>query len=207
MSPVKEVLTPGELLELERYQLITSLVVPRPIGWLSTRSADGVPNLAPYSFFNVLSVHPMLVGVSIGQKKSGMKDSLVNIRELGAFCLNIVSQELIEQMNDSSASVEPEVDEFALVGLTPVDSDRVAAPFVSKCKAVLECEVTQEVVLGGSNTLVVGEIVGIRLDPSLRKERGTRTIVSEDLNPVGRMGGSGYSIVDEVCRLVRPDSR
>ncbi len=130
MSPVTEVLTPGELLELERYQLITSLVVPRPIGWLSTRSADGVPNLAPYSFFNVLSVHPMLVGVSIGQKKSGMKDSLVNIRELGAFCLNIVSQELIEQMNDSSASVEPEVDEFALVGLTPVDSDRVAAPFV-----------------------------------------------------------------------------
>ena len=134
-----------------------------------------------------------------------MKDSLVNIRDCRAFCVNIVSQELIEQMNDSSASLAPEVDEFALVGLTSVDSDRVAAPFVAECRAVLECEVRQEVCLSGSNTLVIGEVVGVRLDPALRKEEGTQILIPEDLKPVGRLGGTAYSLVDEVCQLLRPD--
>lgn len=199
---------PAELSARERYHLMTSLVVPRPIGWLSTRSRDGILNLAPYSYFAALSVRPMLVGVSIGDKREGLKDSLVNIRHRGAFCVNIVSEELLEPMNESSASVAPGVDEFALAGLTAVESDRVDAPFVKACRAILECEVQQEVDLRGApNTLVIGEVLGIRLDPGLSTEDGTRIVLPEDLRPVGRLGGAGYAVVDEVRRVLRPDRR
>jgi flavin reductase (DIM6/NTAB) family NADH-FMN oxidoreductase RutF len=187
---------------------MTSLVVPRPIGWLSTRSEDGILNLAPYSYFGALSVSPMLIAVSIGHKKEGLKDSLVNLRHRRAFCMNVVSAELLEPMNESSASVPPNVDEFLRSGLTAVDSDCVDAPFVAECRAVLECEVQQEVDLHGApNTLVIGEVVGIRLDPSLKTEEGTRLILPEDLRPVGRLGGAAYSVVDEVRRVLRPDRR
>lgn len=199
---------PAELPARERYHLMTSLVVPRPIGWLSTRSESGVRNLAPFSYFGALSVRPMLVGVSIGDKQDGLKDSLVNIRQRGAFCVNVVSAELLSPMNETSASVPPDVDEFELAGLTPVDSDRVDAPFVAECRAVLECEVQQEVDLRGApNTLVIGEVVGILLDPTLGTEDGSRIVLPEDLRPVGRLGGAAYSVVDEVRRVLRPDRR
>ena len=208
MIRATEHLVPAELSALERYQLMTSLVVPRPIGWLSTRSDDGILNLAPYSYFGALSVSPMLVAVSIGHKKEGLKDSLVNLRRRGAFCMNVVSEELLEPMNESSASVPPNVDEFVLTGLTAVDSDCVDAPFVALARAVLECEGQQEVDLRGApNTLVIGEVIGIRLDPSLESEKGTRLILPEDLKPVGRLGGAAYSVVDEVQRVLRPDRR
>lgn len=206
MIRATEYLVPAELPALERYQLMTSLVVPRPIGWLSTRGEDGVRNLAPFSYFSALSIRPMLVGVSIGDKKDGLKDSLVNIRQRGAFCVNIVSEELLIPMNESSASVPPDVDEFDLAGLEGVDSDRVDAPYVAECRAVLECEVTQEVDLRGApNTLVIAEVVGIRLDPALETEAGTRIILPEQLKPVGRLGGAAYGVVDSVRRVVRPD--
>ncbi len=203
-----EHLTPGELSALERYHLMTSLVVPRPIGWLSTRGVDGVPNLAPFSYFTAISVRPMLVAVSIGHKKVGLKDSLVNLRHRGAFCVNVVSEELLEPMNESSATVPPDVDEFELASLTAVDSDRVDAPYVGECRAVFECRVQQEVDLRGApNTLVIGEVVGVRLDPSLGSEEGTRIIRPEELRPVGRLGGAAYSVVDQVRRVLRPDRR
>jgi len=122
--------------------------------------------------------------------------------------MNVVSEELLEPMNESSASVPPNVDEFVLTGLTAVDSDCVDAPFVALARAVLECEVQQEVDLRGApNTLVIGEVIGIRLDPSLESEKGTRLILPEDLKPVGRLGGAAYSVVDEVQRVLRPDRR
>lgn len=208
MIRATEYLVPRELPALERYHLMTSLVVPRPIGWVSTLGADGVLNLAPYSYFGALSVRPLLVGVSIGHKKEGLKDTLVNLRHRGAFCVNVVSEELLEAMNESSASVPPRVDEFALAGLTPVNSDRVDAPFVGECRAVFECEVQQEVDLRGApNTFVIAEVVGIRLDPSLEAEEGTRIVLPEDLKPVGRLGGAAYSVVDDVRRVLRPDRR
>ncbi len=208
MSRASEHLTPEELSAIERYHLMTSLVVPRPIGWLSTYGPDGVPNLAPFSYFSAISVRPMLVAVSIGHKKDGLKDSLVNLRHRGAFCVNVVSEDLLEPMNESSATVPPDVNEFELASLTAVDSGHVDAPFVGECRAVLECEVQQEVDLRGApNTLVIGEVVGVRLDPSLGVEEGTRIVRPEELRPVGRLGGAAYSVVDEVRRVLRPDRR
>lgn len=197
---------PGAVSARERYQLMTSLVVPRPIGWISTWGPDGVANLAPFSYFAAVSVDPMLVCVSIGKRRDAFKDSIVNIRARGAFCVNVVTEPLLEAMNASSASVPPEVDEFELAGLGRAVSERVDAPWVAECPAVLECEVRQEVDLGGApNALVIAEVVGVRLDPSLSFEEGTMVVLPEQLRPVGRLGGTAYSLTRDLRRIPRPD--
>jgi flavin reductase (DIM6/NTAB) family NADH-FMN oxidoreductase RutF len=209
VTPVADAtIDPSTLSARDRYHLTTSLVVPRPIGWISTRGSDGVANLAPFSYFGALSVSPMLVGVSIGHRRDGFKDTLVNVRDRGAFCVNVVSEELLEAMNETSATVPPETDEFSLAGLTALESDRVDAPFVAECRAVLECRVFREVELGvAPNTLIIGEVVGLRIDSSLPLEPDTMIVVPESLRPVGRLGGSAYSTTREVRRIPRPDAR
>lgn len=193
---------------LERYHLLASLVVPRPIGWISTWGEDGVSNLAPFSYFAAISAAPMLVSVSIGDRGGGSKDTLTNLRRRGELCVNVATEELLVAMNESSASVPPGVDEFELAGLGRAESERVDAPFVADCPAVLECRVRQEVDLGGApNTLVIAEVVGVRLSEELDFEEGTMLVRPELLRPVGRLGGSAYAVVREVERIVRPDHR
>ncbi len=184
---------------------MTSLVVPRPIGWLSTWGSDGVANLAPFSYFAALSVSPMLVGVSIGHLTEGPKDTLVNVRSRGAFCANVVTEDLLIAMNETSAVVPPGVDEFELAGLRRAVSEVVDAPFVADCPAVFHCTVRQEVDLGGApNTLVIGEVLSIRLALSLPFEDGTLLVRPEALLPVGRLGGSAYQCGGEFRRIPRP---
>lgn len=185
---------------------MTSLVVPRPIGWISTRGPDGVANLAPYSFFGAISAAPMLVGVSVGIPRGALKDTGRNLRARDAFCVNVVTEELLEAMNATSASVPPEVDEFEIPGLGLVESEVVDAPFVAEARAVLECRVRTEVDLGGAaNAFFVGEVVGVRLDPSLESEEGTSIVMPESLRPVGRLGGAAYVVANEMRRVPRPD--
>lgn len=203
-DPVRLV-TPGEISRRERYQLLTSLVVPRPIGWLSTWSAEGGANLAPFSFFNALSASPMLVGVSIGSRAGEPKDTLLNVRSRGAFCVNVVSEHLLEAMNRTSAEVAPDVDEFELAGLARAESEKVDAPFVADCPAVLECEARQEVDLGTAGyTLVIGEVVAVRLGPGLSFAEGTMAVTPQTLRPVGRLSGAGYMLPADFRDLPRP---
>lgn len=183
-------------------------MVPRPIGWISTYGEDGTPNLSPFSYFAALSSSPMLVGVSVGRRGAGFKDTLVNLRARREFCVNVVAEELLVAMNESSASVPPEVDEFVLSGLARSASRTVDAPFVAMCPAVLECRVRQEVDLGDApNHLMIGEVVGVRLSEDLELEEGTMMVRPESLRPVGRLGGAAYAVVREVERILRPDRR
>lgn len=203
-----DLLDPNQITARERYDLMTSLVAPRPIGWLSTWGESGIPNLAPFSYFGALSVSPMLVGVSIGEGREGLKDTLVNIRHRGAFCANVVPASLLVPMNESSLTAEPDVDEFVVSGLHPASASLVSAPFVSECPAVFECIVQQEVDLQGApNVLIIGEVVGVRLSPELDFEDESMRVCPETLRPVGRLGGSAYSVVDVVQRVKRPDHR
>jgi len=200
-----EVVHPDELGGRDQYQLMTSLVVPRPIGWLSTQAADGTPNLAPFSYFAALAVRPMLVGVSIGHRRNGPKDSLVNIRENGAFCVNVVTSSLLEAMNITSGDYGPDVDEFDVAGLTKARASTVDAPFVAECPAVLECRQVKEVDLGETpNTLIIGRVLAVRLDPDLATVPGTRSVDPESLRPVGRLWGGAYALPGEVLVLPRP---
>jgi len=149
-----------------------AIVGPRPIGWISSRSADGILNLAPYSFFNAFNYTPPIIGFA----SIGAKDSLRNIQQTGEFVWNLANRSLAEQMNASCAAVPPEVDEFTLAGLTPVASRLVGVPRVGETPVAFECRCTQIVQLqtaAGETVptwLVLGEVVGIHIDRSLLKD-------------------------------------
>lgn len=195
----------------QRYRLLTSLVVPRPIAWVGTRSRKGRPNLAPFSYFNGLSASPLLVGVSIGRKRRDPadgpvgKDTLENIRETGAFSVSIVTERHLEAMVRTSGAWERGVDEFEEAGIVAAECETVAAPCVADAPAVLECRLSQLVELGGApNTLVIGEVLGVRLGRDLDVEEETLHADVASLRPVGRLGLDEYALLGEVRRVARP---
>jgi flavin reductase (DIM6/NTAB) family NADH-FMN oxidoreductase RutF len=207
MKAPKDVITlrPETLTSRERYGILTSLVVPRPIGWISTHSAEGIPNVAPYSFFTALSSSPPLVGASIGFRKGEPKDTLRNIRETGAFCVNVCSEDLLEAMNLSSGEYPPSVDEISLAGLTAVMAEAVDAPWVGEAPAVLECELFKEVELGkAANVFVIGEVKAVHYSRSLQLLPGTWAADPASLRPVGRLGADRYFLPGEIRILKRP---
>lgn len=167
---------------------LNSIVAPRPIGWISTRSADGVPNLSPYSFFNLYAYRPPIVGFT----SSGWKDSVANATATGEFCWNLATRPLAEAMNASSAAVPADVDEFALAGLTAAPSRVVAAPHVAESPVVFECRVTQRVQLtdlAGADVpawLTLGEVVGVHIEPDLIVDGVYDTVAAR---PIARGGG------------------
>lgn len=173
---------------------------------MSTWGPSGA-NLAPFSYFGGVSARPLLVSVSIGHRRAtGPKDTAVNIRKRGAFCVNVVTESHLEAMNATSVEAPPDVDEFVVAGLEAATSDRVDAPYVADCPAVLECTVHRIVDLGDvPNTLVIGEVVGVRLSPHLEMAPGTLSVDAASLRPVGRLAGSLYSLLGETPSLSRPD--
>lgn len=205
--PVRPVLEVGTLESRDRYQLLTSLVVPRPIAWVSTRSSAGVANLAPFSYFTALSPSPMLLGISIGLRKGSPKDSLANIRESGGFCVNVVTERHLAAMNESSGEHPPDIDEFTVAGLVAREAELVDAPYVAGCPAVFECRLFREMDLGPNTVFVVGEVVGVHLEPGIEFVQGTHMVDAEDLRPVARLGGEGYAFLGEISKLSRPALR
>jgi len=190
---------------VDRYKLLTGLIVPRPIGWIGTVDTDGVRNLAPYSFFNAVSATPPTVVVGTGHRRGAPKDTLSNLRDTGVFTVSIVTEEVAEAMNVTSAELPPHVDEFAEAGLSPVMGSIVAAPYVGEAKAALECEVNQIVPLGEPATtwLVIADVRVIHVADDLLD--GTR-VDAERLKAVGRFAGSQYSTTaDGLFTLTRPE--
>lgn len=189
----------------ERYQLLTSLVVPRPIAWVSTRSAQGQRNLAPFSYFAAVSATPFLVSVSIGSRAGVDKDTLRNIRETGAFCVNLATEPQLAQVNESSGEWGSDVDEFVMAGLDSAEGDAVDAPYVASCPAVLECRVHRIVELEGSpNTLVIGEVLRVRLSDDVPVIPGTHFVDTASLRPVARLWGDLYTTLGDLPALKRP---
>jgi flavin reductase (DIM6/NTAB) family NADH-FMN oxidoreductase RutF len=167
---------------------LNAIVAPRPIGWIGTVSDTGVANLAPYSFFNLFSYRPPIIGFS----SSGEKDSLANVRATGAFTWNLVSRALAEAMNLTSAPVGAEVDEFALAGLEKLPSLEIAAPRVARSPVQFECRVTEILRLRtlsdtpSNNWMVFGEVVHVHIDPACLADGVYRTAAAV---PVSRGGG------------------
>lgn len=176
-----------------------AIIAPRPIGWVSSQSAAGVLNLAPYSFFNAFCAAPPIIGFA----SVGWKDSVANIEATGEFCWHLATRSLAERMNVSSASVGAEVDEFALAGLETAPSKVVAVPRVAAAPVSLECRLSQLIRLesaGGEKLdsfLVLGEVVGVHIDRAMLEDGVYQTARAE---PVLRAGGpaSYYTITDEM---------
>jgi len=176
---------PSQVQGKDSYYLLTSLVVPRPIAWVSTLSADGIRNIAPHSYFNAMSSDPLIVHFT----STGMKDSLVNARDTNEFVVNIVSRELTERMNLTAASFKPHEDEFAWAGLEATPSKTVAAPRVAAAKAAMECRVMKIVELG-NGSMVFGEVQLIVVDESVLRDGRVDPV---RLAPIGRLAGSTYT--------------
>ncbi len=184
------------------------LVVPRPIGWISTRSTAGIDNLAPYSFFNAVAYSPpqVMFAATSGHQKGGLKDSVANAQETGEFVVNLATWDLREQMNGSSTAAPHDVDEFEIVGLTKAASRIVAPPRVAESPVHLECRTTQILKLPcddkeDDNTVVFGQVVGIHIDERVLTDG---LIDVTKLRPIGRLGALDYVDVHEAFAMERP---
>ncbi|MGA2360805.1 MAG: flavin reductase family protein [Terriglobales bacterium] len=208
--------TPSQLAHREFYNILISAVAPRPIAWVSSLSASGQPNLAPFSFFNAVCANPPLLAFAPGMrspKKSGAavgvpagtpKDTLRNIRETREFVINVVTFELAEAMNLTSGDYDPTINEFNLAKLASALSKVVRPQRVALSPVSFECKLRQILDFnpgpeGGS--LVIGEIVSIHVDDRHLKE-GRMDRNSLDL--IGRMGGMQYTRTTERFEMVRP---
>lgn len=191
----------GALSPLDRYKLLTGLVVPRPIAFVSSLSADGQRNAAPFSFFNMFGASPAVVVLGINMRGASHKDSFANIVATGEFVIGVVDSKLAPIANAASADVDPEVDEFDLEGLTPLPSVKVAPPRIAQAPASLECRLMQTVSLGGERALIVGEVIYVHV----RDELLSGVKVDQGLlDAVGRMGGPEYCTTYDRFRLERP---
>ncbi len=182
-----------------------SIVTPRPIGWISTRGADGRDNLAPYSFFNAVAyVSPqvMFSSTSAKEDRGDTKDSVANIRETGVFCVNIVEYEMRDAMNKTSGPWDRETDEFELATLAKAECDTIACSRVAAAPANLECKLTQIVQLPGeANFAVFGEVIGVHMRDDCMVD-GMFDVLR--YNPLTRLGYQDYSVIREKFSLKRP---
>ena len=181
-----------------------AIVGPRPIGWVSTRSASGAVNLAPYSFFNAFNYTPPLIGFS----SIGYKDSVRNIEETGEFVWNLVTRANAEAMNASCAAVAPGVNEFTLSGLTEAASAKIAPPRVAESPVSFECKLSQLIRLQGADGtpvdtwMVFGEVVAVHIAKRLLKDGVYDTAAAE---PILRGGGpADYFEVGPKFKMYRP---
>jgi flavin reductase (DIM6/NTAB) family NADH-FMN oxidoreductase RutF len=182
--------------DVNAYQLLTSLVVPRPIAWVSTLDAEGRGNLAPHSFFTVASGRPPVVLFS----SLGRKDTVRNIEETGEFVVNFTSEELLHHVNNSSAPFEHGDDEAEQLGITTEPSETVAPPRVAESPASIECRL-ERIVEVGSAYVVFGTVTAI----TVREEVLVDGLPAmQHLRPVSRLGGEEWGRPPEVFRLARP---
>ncbi|MGH9593990.1 MAG: flavin reductase family protein [Bryobacteraceae bacterium] len=189
------------------YRLLAGSILPRPIAFVSSRSADGVLNLAPFSFFTVISANPPIICFCpmIRGGERPKKDTLTNIEATGEFVVNIVSEDFAAKMNLCAGEYPPDVDEFALSGLTPVPSDIVKPPRVKESRVNMECKLHQIVhvspkFLGGS--LVMGEVVRFNVLDSMVNQ--ICEIDADQLNAIGRMAGPVYVRTKDRFEMQRP---
>ena len=193
---------PAALAPRDAYQLLISVVIPRPIAWVSTMDPAGRVNLAPFSFFGGVTAAPPTVMVSIGRRKGRRKDTSANLLATGEGVIHVVDRPLAREMVATSAEVGPEVDEMALVGLTPVPSRLVKPPRVAEAKVALEARVDRHLEVGdGPVDLFLLRVLLYHLDE--------RCLVDGLPDParlaaVGRLGGSGYCDTAEPFHVQRP---
>lgn len=197
-----------------RYNPLKACVVPRPIGWLTTMSAGGVVNLAPFSFFNLLSYDPPFVMFSAGRHEgdSGTKDSAANIRDTGEFVYNMATWAQKDQMNKTATILDRDVDEMAAAGLEPLPSRLVKPPRVKGSPIHFECRLHQMIALpgrkaSGNHDLVIGHVIAVHIDDAALTSDGLVDVVK--IRPIARLGYKDYISVESVFQMEKstPEDR
>ncbi len=187
------------------YKLLTGIVIPRPIAWISSVSEDGINNLAPFSYFNMVGDDPPHVMFSTRRDNNSNKDTLNNVLATHQFVVNMVTKDLVEPMNASSATVAAQVDEFDLVGVTPIPSVKVKPMRVAESSIQLECELVHHYFLEdhtqGGACVLIGRVVMIHIADELLLDENQ--INPELYKPIARLGGSNYCEQGEIFSIKR----
>ncbi len=190
----------------DRYKLLVSTIVPRPIAWVVTQDADGVLNAAPYSFFNAFANEPpvVVIGIGGGRTADTPKDTGGNIRRSGQFVVNLVSEEAAPAMNVTAIEFGPEVDELAEAGLHTLPSTKVAPPRIAESPVAFECELMQAIDLAEGRMLVIGRVLAMHVRDDAVLDPARCYIDTPRLNLVGRMHGRGtYARTGDTFELPR----
>ena len=187
------------------YKLLTGLVIPRPIGWISTVDENGINNLAPFSFFNVVGEDPPHVMFSTVRTGDKNKDTLNNVLANKQFAVNLVTEDVVEQMNTTSNAVENAVDEFQLANLTPISCELIKPKRVAEAKAHFECEMVHHYFLedhkNGGACIVIGKVLMMHISDEILLEN--YRINLDKYQPVARLAGSNYSKLGETFSIKR----
>ncbi len=200
-------LDPETLAVRDRYLLMIATILPRPIAWVSTVSPEGVPNLAPFSFFTGICANPMTVCFApVNDRNGKKKDTLINVEKTKQFTVNIVNEANAALMNQSSAPYPYGVSEFEKCGVTPLASEKVKPPRVKESPVSYECELDQIVRVGEgalAGNLVIGRVVLFHCDDAIYN---AGKIKHQDIHAIGRMEGSWYSRTNDSFELPRPEA-
>lgn len=197
---------PAHTSQKDVYKILTGSVIPRPIGWISSISKDGILNLAPFSFFNAVGEDPPHVMFSTVRSGDINKDTLNNVLETKQFVVNMATEELVEAMNASSVNLPPEGNEFEYAGLTPIASDLISPPRVKESPISFECELVHHYSLedykDGGATIMIGRIVMFHVDESVLLP--DYKINMDTYRPIARLAGNNYSKLGEIFSIKRP---
>ncbi|MFY0545725.1 flavin reductase family protein [Brevibacillus sp. H7] len=194
----------SNLVRQEKYKLLIGSVVPRPIAWITSLSSNGVVNAAPFSYFNVACIDPMMISVAVARRPGGvMKDTARNIRETGEFVINMVDVHNVDAVNQTSADYPGDVSEAEELGLTQLPSAAVKVPRLGESRIHFECRLHQIVTLGEpiASDLIIGEVVHVHVDDELYVDG---KIDIEKLKPVSRLAGLTYATIGEWFDRPRP---
>jgi len=197
---------PAHTSQKDIYKILTGAVIPRPIGWISSISRDGIPNLAPFSFFNAVGEDPPHVMFSTVRSGNTNKDTLNNVLATKQFVVNMATEELVEAMNASSVNLPPDGNEFDYAGLTAITSVMVKPPRVAESPIHFECELVHHYSLEGHKdggaTIMIGRIVMFHVNDSVLLD-GYK-INRETYKPIARLEGYNYAKLGEVFSIKRP---
>jgi flavin reductase (DIM6/NTAB) family NADH-FMN oxidoreductase RutF len=198
-------LDPSIISSSDTYKLLTGIIIPRPIGWISTVSESGIYNLAPFSFFNAVGEDPPHVMFSTVRTGDKNKDTLNNVLATKQFVVNMVTEDLVEKMNTTSQAIPANESEFDLAGLTPIPSVKIKAPRVKECLVTIECEMVHHYFLedhkNGGACIIIGRVVLFHVEDSVLLD-GSK-INMENYKPVARLAGSNYSKIGEIFSIKR----
>ena len=194
------ILNPREMSSRDLTKVVNGSVVPRPIAWVSSVDGAGNANLAPFSYFNVVSSDPLTLVFSVGSKPDGSKkDTRRNVEATGEFVVNIVNEATAEAMNNSATTYDYGVSEFEMAGLTPLPGVKVKAPYVAEAPVSFECTLRQIVEVGG-NGVIFGDVQLIHISDEVYDGNYVHI---EKLRPIGRLAGNSYCRVTDLFELVR----
>jgi len=196
---------PTSISERDNYKFLIGSIVPRPIAFVTTRSEKGILNGAPFSYFNIISSNPPMVSLSIQRSKGKQKDTARNILNNSECVVHIVSEQYVEKINKTAASLPPDESELELAGLTPTESVKISVPGVKEAKIRMECVIEQSLELGDVNSpgcdFFVGKIVQYHIDKIIYDQGN---INPRELAAVSRLAGADYATIGDIFEIERP---